>query len=117
MAQRVYKMQKGNLSVLISRNTDSETGAFWYSVTPSRCSQEGDDSWNETTDSIGFDGLLTTAADLVRRADDLPIAGTEHERRAADLRVMAWLLGLAHEKIAELHLTDASPRSASSFIS
>ena len=46
------------LQVTIWRNT-SDKGT-WYSVIPTRCYKQGDETWKET-DSLSFDDLLTMA--------------------------------------------------------
>jgi hypothetical protein len=97
---KLHKIHIRNLSVLISRITDRDTGSTRYVVRPRRWSKEGDDPWSETADSLDFQSLLTTATELLRRADDLPIAGAEQERRAEDLRTMAALLRQAQEWIS-----------------
>jgi hypothetical protein len=66
MASPAHKIRFANLSVTIWRNTNSDKGTTWYSVTPSRSYKNGDETWKET-DSLGQDDLLAMA-ELHRQA-------------------------------------------------
>jgi hypothetical protein len=111
-ATKLFSIRIRNLSVSIWQNPGRHPDSIRYSVEPGRRSKQGDNTWNETADRLSFDMLQATAADLLRRANTLPIADAEDERRADHLRIMADLLREAHRWIADRLQADAYPATA-----